>query len=179
MPTNENINVFVEHRLLSNIGPTVDTMKIFFDHFPQGNAVAFTIEHVWRLKELSNQASTEDDDYLERSYADGQREGVPMEMYCGARAMATDSVDVGAGVVNGAFGVITSVGRDCLVVRRDSGTEAALHRMAFEVSDGSFQWTFRSPTDTRARWQSCMAKRYRMVSLSGHMAAYQRAVIWQ
>ena len=179
MPTNENINVLVERRLLANIGPTVETMKILFDHYPQGIAVAFTIEHVWRLKELSIQASTEDDDYRERSYADGQREAVPMKMNCGAREMATDSVDEGAGVVNGAFGVITSVGRDCLVVRRDSGTEAALHRMAFEVSDGSFQWPFRSPTDTLARWQSCMAKGYRMVSLSGHMAVYQRAFMCQ
>ena len=54
MPTNEDINVFVGS-LLSNIGSTVETMKISFDHFPQGIAVAVTIEHVRRLNELSAQ----------------------------------------------------------------------------------------------------------------------------
>ena len=55
MPPNDDINVLVERRLLANIGSAVETMKIFFDHFPQGNAVAITIKHVRWLTKLSAQ----------------------------------------------------------------------------------------------------------------------------
>ena len=51
MPPNDDINVLVERRLLANIGPTVETVKIFCDH----NAVAITVEHLRRLTVFSAQ----------------------------------------------------------------------------------------------------------------------------
>ena len=135
-PSVDDLNLFVGSRLLCYDPPTTQTMRAFFEIFPKGLAVAVTLDHVRLLNTLAVQALMTQDDYLGMIQVDAKGTTTPMSVYRGSRVMVTDNLLKAAGVVNGAFGVVTHLYRDCLIVLLDNGTEAAVHKVAFEKQGG-------------------------------------------
>ena len=65
-----------------------------------------------------------------------------MHVYRSARVMVTDNLMKSEGVVNGAFGIVLALSRDCLVVPLENGTEAAIHKVAFDRPNGGYHVAF-------------------------------------
>ena len=55
-------------------------------------------------------------------------------MYRGAKFMITDNVNKAEGIVDGAFGVVVSLSRACLLLKLHSGVEAPIRKVCFETS---------------------------------------------
>ena len=140
--TVEDVDTFVGQRLLCYDPPTTITMRAFFDIFPKGLAVAVSLESVSVLNNLALEALMVDEDYLGQIFIDAKGDVAPMHIYRSARVMVTDNLMKSEGVVNGAFGIVLSLSRDCLVVLLDNGIEAAIHKVAFERPHGGYYVAF-------------------------------------
>ena len=140
--TAEDVDTFVKQRLLCYDSPTTTTMRAFFDIFPKGLAVAVSLESVSVLNDLALEALMAQEDYLGQIFIDAKEDIAPMHIDRSARVMVTDNLMKSEGVVNGAFGIVLALSRDCLVVLLDNGTEAAIHKVAFDKPSMGTMWPF-------------------------------------
>ena len=89
------------------------------------------------LNRLSVEALHSEEDWLGNVGVKYRDEVSMIEVHRGARLMVTDNLNKAEGIVNGAFGVVVSLSRDCLVLKLDSGVEAPIHKVSYETKDSS------------------------------------------
>ena len=137
-PTDNELNVLVGGRVLSATEPTVDGMHIFHDVYPQGLSVSITIRGAQRLNELAVEALLPPSLHLGDIVVECNGDTRRIPVHSSGRLMVTRNLNKELGIVNGAFGHVVHFTRDCVVLRLDTGLEAAIHKVAYETGDGQY-----------------------------------------
>ena len=135
-PTENELNGLGGGRVLSAAEPTVDDMHIFHDLYPQGLFVCITIWEAQRLNDLAVQALLTPDLHAGEMVIESNGDTRRVPIHSSARLMVTRNMN--KDLVDGAFGHVVHFARDCVVLRPDSGLEAATNRVASETDDGQY-----------------------------------------
>ena len=86
-----------------------------------------------------------DDNYLGTIGVNYKDEVPQIQVYRVAKFMITDNVNKAEGIVKGAFGVVVSLSRACLLLKLHSGVEAPIRKVCFETSANTCFVVFSCP----------------------------------
>ena len=137
-PTDRELDTLVGGRVLCAADVTVEGVSTFHELYPQGLSVAITIRGAQLLNDLAVQALLTDDLFRGDIVVDTKDSTRRIPVHVTSRLMITRNLNKDRGVVNGAFGHVVHFERDIVVLRLDSGVEAAVHKVAYENEDGSY-----------------------------------------
>ena len=94
------------------------------------------------LDKATMQGLMRDEQFLGTIVVVGSEGLQQLDIYHGARIMITDSLGKENGFVKGALGTVMMLSRVCLVVKLDCGSEAAIHKIAYNNDVGSYSVAF-------------------------------------